>query len=179
MGRRVGIGVIACVAAIRWTRRGAALPDRRGRVGAGPARAATLAVVGLALVFDPDVLRFGTDLGRDAVSRIDRAGASLATLAYTGIETIVNFAPRSGSRGAPCPAACSSGSGSSSIINVAVSTVGLSAYPAVPDPAGPDGVASALGTTWLDAPLAGIAQAIGQDAAGAATDARRSYIGVA
>ena len=158
-----GIGVIAFVAAIRWTRRVRLYPIAVVVSALALLAQLLLAVVGLALVFNPDVLRFGTDLGETPSIGSIALALSLATLAYTGIETIVNFASEVRQPGRTLPRSLFIGIGIVVIINVAVSTVGLSAYPAVPDPAGPDGVASALGTTWLDAPLAGIAQAIGQE----------------
>ena len=158
-----GIGVIAFVAAIRWTRRVRLYPIAVVVSALALAAQLLLAVVGLALIFKPDVLRFGTDLGETPSIGSIALALSLATLAYTGLETIVNFASEVREPGRTLPRSLFIGIGVVVIINVAVSTVGLSAYPAVPDPAGPDGVASALGTEWLDAPLAGIAQAIGQE----------------
>ena len=157
VGRRVGIGVIAFVAAIRWSRRVRLYPSRRGGLGAGPLAQLLLAVVGLALVFIPDVLRFGTDLGDAPSSGSIALALSLATLAYTGLETSPTSrrGPRAGAHpsaqpvrgnrdrrgGQPrwCP------------------SWGVSAFPAGPDPSAPDGVASGLGVDWLHAPLVGIA----------------------
>jgi len=64
------------------------------------------------------------------------------------------------------------------VINVVVSAVGVSAYPATPDPTAPDGVSTALGTEWLHAPLVGVAQAIGDELPGGG-DALVGFVGVA
>ncbi|MGE0028367.1 MAG: amino acid permease [Thermoleophilia bacterium] len=159
----VGIGVIAFVAATRWTRRVRLYPIAVVVSGLVLVAQLLLAVMGLALAFDPDVLRFGTDLGETPSIGSIALALSLATLAYTGLETIVNFASEVREPGRTLPRSLFIGIGLVVVINVAVSIVGLSAYPAVPDPAGPDGVATALGTEWLNAPLAGIAQAIGNE----------------
>jgi APA family basic amino acid/polyamine antiporter len=157
----IGIGVIVMVATLRWTRRVRLYPIAVVVSGLALLAQLLLAVVGLALVFDPDVLRFGTDLGATPSWGSIALALSLATLAYTGLETIVNFAAEVREPGRTLPRSLFIGIGIVVVINVAVSIVGLSAYPAVPDPEGPDGVASALGTEWLHAPLAGIAEAIG------------------
>lgn len=60
------------------------------------------------------------------------------------------------------------GIGAVVVVNVAVSAIGISAYPAEPDAGAPDGVSSALGTDWLHAPLVGIARAIGDELGGGA-----------
>ena len=86
---------------------------------------------------------------------------SLALLAYTGLETIVNFAAEVRQPGLTLPRTLFARDRRGGGANVAVSIVGLSASRACAQPHGPDGVASALGTEWLQAPLAGIAQAIG------------------
>ncbi len=51
-------------------------------------------------------------------------------------------------------------------VNVAVAVVGVSAFPAHPDPGAPDGVANGLGTTWLKAPLVGIASVLDDEIGG-------------
>jgi APA family basic amino acid/polyamine antiporter len=173
----VGIGVIVLVAALRWTRRVRLYPIAVVVSAIALVAQLLLAVVGLALVFNPDVLSFGTDLGETPSIGSIALALSLATLAYTGLETIVNFASEAREPGRTLPRTLFVGIGLVVVINVAVSTVGLSAYPAVPDPAGPDGVASALGTEWLQAPLAGIAQAIGQEMPFGG-DAFEAFVGV-
>jgi APA family basic amino acid/polyamine antiporter len=172
-----GIGVIAFVAALRWTRKVRLYPVAVVVSGLALLAQLLLAVAGLALVFDPGVLRFGTDLGETPSLGSIALALSLATLAYTGLETIVNFASEVREPGRTLPRSLFIGIGLVVVVNVVVSIVGLSAYPAVPDPAGPDGVASALGTDWLQAPLAGIADAIGGEMAWGG-QALETFVGV-
>ena len=70
------------------------------------------------------------------------------------------------------------GLGAVVLVNVAVSMVGVSAYPTTPDPSATDGVTSSLGTDWLHAPLVGVARAIGDELPGGA-DAFVGFVGVA
>lgn len=159
----VGIGVIGLVAAIRWTRKVRLYIVAVVISALALVAQLLLAIVGFALVYSSDALRLGTDVGTAPSWSSIALALSLATLAYTGLETIVNFAAEVREPGFTLPRSLFVGIGVVVAVNVAVSMVGLSAYPARPDAEGPDGVASALGTDWLQAPLAGIAQAIGDE----------------
>jgi len=159
----VGIGVIALVAAIRWTRRVRLYVVAVVISALALVAQLLLAFLGFALVYSSEALRLGTDVGTAPSWGSIALALSLATLAYTGLETIVNFAAEVREPGFTLPRSLFVGIGVVVAVNVAVSMVGLSAYPAVPDSEGPDGVASALGTEWLQAPLAGVAQAIGDE----------------
>jgi APA family basic amino acid/polyamine antiporter len=159
----VGIGVIALIAAIRWTRKVRLYVVAVVISALALVAQLLLAILGFALVYSSDALRLGTDVGTAPSWGSIALALSLATLAYTGLETVVNFAAEVREPGFTLPRSLFIGIGVVVVINVAVSMVGLSAYPVAPDPAGPDGVATALGTEWLQAPLAGIAQAIGDE----------------
>ena len=81
--------------------------------------------------------------------------------------------PRPASPGARCPRSLFVGIGAVVVVNVAgVDRRRARPIPRGPDPSAPDGVASALGADWLQAPLVGIAQAIGDELPGGG--ARRS-----
>ena len=56
--------------------------------------------------------------------------------------------------------------------------MGISAYPAHPDPAGPGGFATDLGTTWIRAPIVGIAVAFGGELPDLAVDVLRIFLGL-
>jgi APA family basic amino acid/polyamine antiporter len=102
---------------------------------------------------------------------------SLATLAYTGLETVTNFAAEVREPGRTMPRSLFLGIGAVVLVNVAVSAVGVSGYPARPDAAAPDGVSSGLGTEWLHSPLVGVARAIGDQLPGGA-DAFVGFVGL-
>ena len=159
-----GIGVIAFVAAIRLDAAGAALPDRRGGVGAGPARAAAAGGGGAGAGLQPRRPALRHRPGRDAVHRIDRAGALAGDAGLHGHRDDRELRVRGpASRGAPCPAACSSGSGSSWSSTSRSPSWGCRPTRRSRTPRAPTAWPARSGTTWLDAPLAGIAQAIGQE----------------
>ena len=127
----------------------------------------SLAILGFALVWHSDALTVGVDLGTTPSWSSIALALSLATLAYTGLETITNFAAEVREPGPHAAAhACSWASARVVVLNVAVSMVGVSAYPVEPTPGAPDGVAGGLATEWLQAPLLGIATAIGDELPG-------------
>lgn len=174
-----GVGVILFVAALRWTRR-----VRLYRIAVVVAALAlvaqlTLAIAGFALVFDASALRAGTDIGTAPSWGSLALAVSLATLAYTGLETVVNFAAEVRAPGRTLPRSLFLGIGAVVIVNVAVSAVGLSAYPPRPEATAPDGIASALGREWIRAPLAGVARAIGDRIGGGAGSFLEGFVGIA
>lgn len=136
-----------------------------------------VSVLGLILVFSTDALTVEVDLGSTPSWTSIALALSLATLAYTGLETVTNFAAEVREPGRTMPRSLFLGIGAVVLINVAVSAVGVSAYPSSPDANAPDGVSSALGTEWLHAPLIGVARAIGDELPGGA-DAFVGFVGV-
>ncbi len=63
-------------------------------------------------------------------------------------------------------------------VSFAIAAIGISAYPAHPDPTGPGGYASDLGTRWLQAPIVGIAEAFGGSLPDWAVDSLRIFLGL-
>ncbi|MBJ7454799.1 MAG: universal stress protein [Thermoleophilia bacterium] len=164
----VGILVILLLAAVRRARR-----VRLYFVAVVMAAVALLtqlvvSILGIALVLSSDALALEFDLGSTPSWTSLALALSLATLAYTGLETVTNFAAEVREPGRTMPRSLFLGIGAVVVVNVAVSAIGISAYPARPDAAAPDGVSSALGTDWLHAPLVGIARAIGDELGGGA-----------
>jgi len=137
-----------------------------------------VAVLGFALVLSSDSLSMGVDLGTAPSWSSIALALSLAALAYTGLETVTNFAAEAREPGRTLPRSLFIGLGLVTAVNVAVSVVGVSAFPARRDVAGPDGVASELGTEWLEAPLVGIAQAIGDETSDGVAEALEGFVGV-
>ena len=82
-------------------------------------------------------------------------------LAYTGLETVANLAAETREPGRTLPRSLFVGIGAAVAISFLIAIVATSAYPAHPNPAGPGGYASDLGTVWLRAPLVGVAAAFG------------------
>ncbi|MEZ0285497.1 MAG: amino acid permease [Thermoleophilia bacterium] len=135
-----------------------------------------IAVIGFAVVVSADALTMGTDLGEAPSWSSIALALALATLAYTGIESVSSYAAEAREPGRTLPRSLFVGIGIAVAMNVAVAVVGVSAFPAGPDPGAPDGVANGLGTEWLKAPLVGIASAL--DAEVGAGDALEIVVGV-
>jgi APA family basic amino acid/polyamine antiporter len=135
---------------------------------------AVLVVIGLVLVFDPDMLVSQVDLGT-APSWGDFAlGIAVGMVAYTGIETISNMAEeaRDASRTIP------RGVGATVLAVVGLyaflPAIALSAMPVTQD-AGGD-FTTELGTTYADDPVLGIVENIGLNPG--LTDALGIYVGI-
>ena len=158
------IAVIVTLAGLRRVLRGERLL-KVAVVSAGIALFAwlLLSVLGFALVFSSDSLTVGVDLGTAPSWGSFVLALSLATLAYTGLETVTNFVAEAREPGRTLPRSLFVGIGAVVVVNLLVAIVGVSAFPAAPDPSAPDGLASGLGVDWLQAPLVGIATVIGDD----------------
>ncbi len=159
----IGIAVILAIAGVRRLRRVRLYKVAVAMVAAALVVLVAIAVIGFAAVVSADSLSLGTDLGTAPSWSSIALALALATLAYTGIESVSSYAAEVREPGRTLPRSLFVGIGVAVAINVAVAVVGVSAFPAEPDPSAPDGVASALGTEWLKAPLVGIASAVGDE----------------
>ena len=132
-----------------------------------------LVVVGLALVFSPDVLIGNIDLGVAPTWGDFALGIALGMIAYTGIETISNMSEeaiepeRSIPRGAGYVVLAVIG------LYALLPLIALSAMPVT---LGPDGYTTELGTTFAGDPVLGIVENLGLSAG--VTDVLRVYVGV-
>jgi APA family basic amino acid/polyamine antiporter len=135
-------------------------------------------VLGLALLFSVDRLGEGTDLGTAPTWSSIAFAVPLALLAFTGLETVANLAAETREPGRTLPRSLFAGIGGAVIVSVLVGAVALSAYPAHPDPDGPGGYASSLGTDWLRAPLVGLAMAFNGELPAVVVDALRVAVGL-
>jgi APA family basic amino acid/polyamine antiporter len=162
----VGIVVVLALALLRRVRRVKLYVVATVTAAVALVIQLVVAGLGLALVLDPEALRQGVDIGTAPSWRSIAIALSLAMLAYTGLETITNFAAEVREPGRTMPRSLFVGLGVVVVVNVAVAIVGASAFPATPDPDAPDGLSSGLGTEWLEAPLVGIARAIGDELPG-------------
>jgi APA family basic amino acid/polyamine antiporter len=103
----------------------------------------------------------------------------LAMLAYTGLETVANLAAETRTPGRTLPRSLFVGIGAAVAMSVAIAAVGMSAFPARPDAAGPDGWGTSLGIEWRRAPLVGIGEALDSALPGGAVDVLRVLVGLA
>jgi APA family basic amino acid/polyamine antiporter len=148
----VAVGVIVLVAAVRLLRR----PSLYGIGFVVPAldlvTQLVLVCLGFALVVSPHALAHGTSLGHAPTWGNLAFALPLAMLAYTGLETVANLAEEARRPGVDLPRSLFVAIGTVVTIYVAVAVVALSAFP---------GPHTQLGTTWLRAPLVGVATEIG------------------
>jgi basic amino acid/polyamine antiporter, APA family len=77
----------------------------------------------------------------------------LAMLAYTGLETVANYASETREPGKAVPRGLFAGLGTVVVVSALLAVIGLSAYPVANG-------STALGDEWLRAPLVGIADAL-------------------
>ena len=158
------IGVIVALAAVRRTRRVRLYPIAVVVAALALSRRLLLAILGFALVFNPDVLRFGTDLGRDAVVGVDRAGALAGDARlHRPRDASRTSPPRSREPGRTLPRSLFIGIGIVVVINVAVSIVGSPPTRRVPTRRAPTAWPPPSAPTGSQAPLVGIAPAIGEE----------------
>ncbi|MCL4459554.1 MAG: APC family permease [Chloroflexi bacterium] len=115
---------------------------------------AILVVIGMLLLFSPQILLSNIQLGVAPTWHQLLYGISISMIAYTGIETVSNLAEESRNPGRDIPR-------SVNLVFVAVlgmysfiSVVALSAMPVMQQPDG--GWSTELGTRWLQDPVMGI-----------------------
>jgi APA family basic amino acid/polyamine antiporter len=113
-----------------------------------------LVILGFALVFSPHALTQGMSLGTHPSWHAIAFSLPLAMLAFTGLETVANFAAEARSPGIDLPRALFGGIATVVTLYVAIAAVALSAFP---------GPSTELGTRWIRAPLLGVAQRIGSE----------------
>ncbi len=170
----IGVLVILAIAAAR--RRVKLYKLAVAMVAAALLVEVVIVVLGFAVVVSAGALSEGVDLGTAPSWSSVALALALATLAYTGIESVSSYAAEVREPGRTIPRSLFVGIGIAVAVNVAVAVVGVSAFPAESDPGAPDGVASALGTEWLKAPLVGVASAVGDELGG--RDVLEALVGV-
>lgn len=174
----VGIGVIAGAAAIRFVRRPALYQAAIAIAAVTVVAQLLLLALGLPFLFSLDNLAKGTHLGTAPTWSAIAFALPAAMLAYTGLETVANLAAETREPGRTLPRSLFVGLGAAVAISFLIAIVAMSAYPAHPDPHGPGGYATDLGTVWLRAPLVGLAAAFGGDLPAPVVDALRIFVGV-
>ncbi len=165
----VAVVLIAGIAGVRLVRRSQLHSAGLVVAALDLATQLLLVVLGLALVFSPDALTSGIDVGV-APTWDDLAFAlPLAMLAFTGLETVANLAEETREPGRTLPRSLFSAIGLVVLITVLIAAVGLSAFPV-------EGGETALGEEWLLAPLVGIVSALGLPSG--VEDLVRIYVGL-
>ena len=173
-----GIGVIAGLTVVRLFRRAQLYQAAVLIAVLAFVSHLLLIVLGFVLLLSTDGLSRGVDLGTAPSWDALFFSLALATLAYTGLETVANLAAETREPGKTLPRSLFAGIGAVVAVSVAIAAIGLSAYPTHPDPDGPGGFASDLGTTWLHAPLLGITEAFGGSLPGWAVDSLTVFLGL-
>jgi APA family basic amino acid/polyamine antiporter len=130
-----------------------------------------LIVLGGAFILSSEGFWSDVDLG-NSPSWGDLAFAlPLAMLAYTGLETVANYAAETREPGKALPRGLFAGLGTVVIVSAVLAVIGLSAYPV-------DNGTTALGTEWLRAPLVGITVALDVGLPNALVDVLRVIVGI-
>jgi len=127
-----------------------------------------LVVLGFAYVVSPHALRTGTSLGTHPTWHSIAFALPLAMLAFTGLETVANLAAEARRPGVDLPRSVFGGIATVVTIYVAIAVVALSAFP---------GPKTELGTTWLHAPLLGVAARVGAELPWGLGGALQFYVG--
>jgi APA family basic amino acid/polyamine antiporter len=130
-----------------------------------------LVVLGFALLFSGHALAHGTSLGTSPSWHSIAFALPLAMLAYTGLETVANYAEEVRRPGRDLPRSLFSAIGLVVVVYVLIALVGLSAFPATHG-------TTALGTDWLRSPLMGIVSALQSHVPHWFGSAFRVYVGL-
>jgi APA family basic amino acid/polyamine antiporter len=131
-----------------------------------------IVVLGLALLLDPGVLGDGLSLAAGQSWRDVLFAVPLGLLAYTGLETVANYAQEVEDPGRDLPRGMLGGIGLVVVLSVVIAAIGLSAFPARPDGTTP------LAEEWLEAPMAGVVASLDGDLPDVAVDALRVVVGL-
>ena len=167
----IAVCVILGIAAIRLARRSQLYVGGIVVAGLDLATQLLLVILGFALLFSPDLLTQGTSLGTSPAWSDIAFALPLAMLAYTGLETVANFAEETREPGRTLPRSLFSAIGLVVVLTVLIAVVGLSAFPV-------ENGETALGEEWLKAPLAGIVDALQGSLPGWLGDGLRVYVGL-
>jgi APA family basic amino acid/polyamine antiporter len=174
----VGIAAIALIAAIRLVKRARLYQIAIALAAIALTTQLLIVALGLGLVVSPGDLGQGVDLGTAPSWGSVAFALALATLAFTGLETVANLAAEVREPGRALPRSLFGAIAAVVVVTTLVAIVGVGAYPAAPDPSAPDGVGTALGDEWGRAPLVGIVVAFDEALPSAVVDVLRVLVGV-
>ena len=128
-----------------------------------------LVVLGFVFLFSPHALTQGTHLGTHPTWGAIAFALPLATLAFTGLETVANLAEEARRPGVDLPRSVFGAIATVVTIYVAIAIVAVSAFP---------GPKTELGTKWLRSPLLGVADRLKSELPWVFGDALRVYVGL-
>jgi APA family basic amino acid/polyamine antiporter len=166
-----GVGVIVAIAVVRIVRRTSLYRFALVVAVIDLGTQLLLVGLGLALVFSPDALTRGIDVGLSPSWSELAFALPLAFLAYTGLETVANLAEETRRPGRDLPRSLFSAVVVVVGVYVLIALVGLSAFPV-------ENGSTALAGEWLQAPLMGIVDVVGSDLPGWLSTALRAYVGL-
>jgi basic amino acid/polyamine antiporter, APA family len=121
----------------------------------------SLAVLGLALLFSWHRLANNIDVGVQPTWNSLAFSLPVAMVAYTGLEKVGTLTGLAKDPEKSVPDSVRTSVFTVVIVYAAVATAALSAFPSHRDPSAPAGFSSGLSTTWVNAPLLGLVDAIG------------------
>src|SRR5438477_894084 len=130
-----------------------------------------LVVLGFAILFSGHALTHSTSLGTSPSWHSIAFALPLAMLAYTGLETVANYAEEARRPGRDLPRSLFSAIVVVVVLYVLIALVALSAFPAT------NGT-TALGTDWLRAPIMGVVSALQLHVAHWFGSVLRVYVGL-
>ena len=130
--------------------------------------------IGLALVFNPEILVDNVNFGVAPTWSDFALGIAVGMIAYTGIETISNMAEEAKEASRTIPRSVGLTVAAVLGLYLLIPIVALSAMPVTQDAAG--NYTTALGTTFADDPILGIVENLGL--ASMPTEILRYYVGV-
>jgi APA family basic amino acid/polyamine antiporter len=167
----VAVGVIAAIAAVRLARHSSLYTVALVVAALDLAVQLLLVLLGLALLLAPEPLDATLALGEWPGWGDIAYALPLALLAYTGLETVANLAEEAREPGRTLPRSLFSSIGLVVVVTCTIALVGTSALPA-------RGGESPLADEWLEAPVAGIAAALGEPLPAWAANAVRVVVGL-
>ena len=167
----VAVCVILGIAVVRLVRRSQLHSAGLFIAGLDLATQLLLVILGMALLFTPEVLTQGTSIGESPTWDDLAFALPLALLAFTGLETVANLAEETREPGRTLPRSLFSAIGLVVVLTVLVAAVGISAFPV-------ENGHTALGDEWLKAPLAGIVEALQPQVPDWLGDALLVYVGL-
>jgi APA family basic amino acid/polyamine antiporter len=158
----IGVGVIAAVALARLARRSELYRVAPAIAAVALVTQLLLVVLGLAFLFHRDDLTRGLELGVSPTWGDLAFSLALAALAYTGLETVANYAAETSEPGRTLPKSLFGAVGAVVVVTFLLGLVGVSV--------------DELGGDWQRAPLVGIAAALEEALPGGFVDVVRILV---